>query len=221
MSVGDAYVHTPLGFDITNPLSCISAVLSVKRLRIRKVYLYVPDKEDPRNKKALEDVEVLIKAMGMDVDVTKLPFKLEREGDFISSVFNVYKKMMEGEKIITCLGGGMRQIVLVLFSASLMISNVKDVEIFIQPEEKGVGGTFISGRVLKLIAAMARDKDIIRQILLILASKKEGMRLQDIYKELSTREGAGVSRTTVHNHLRNLVSQGIIREIEGGYYTIY
>ncbi len=221
MATNEVYVHTPLGFDIANPMRCVSAVLGDKNLKIKKLYIYVPSKKDRRNEEALNDIVSLTEAMGFKTEIVELPFEIKGEEDFIESIFKVYKKMEEGGRIITCLGGGMRQIVLMLFSASIMISSSKDVEVFIQPEEKGVRGTFISGRLLRLIASMAKDKDIAKQILIILASKKEGMRLQDIYKELTVKEKLNVSRTTIHNYLKNLLSQKIIRELEGGYYTIY
>ncbi len=213
----EVYVHTPLGFDIGNPMKCLSAVL--RRFEIKKIFVYVPDKETSRNKEALEEMESLVeRAFHSEMEVIKLPYELEDESQFIESVFEVYKKMEEGNKIIVCLGGGMRQIVIVLYSAAIMVSDMKDVEVFIHPEDKGKG-VFITSKALKIVATMAKDKEIVREILKLLASKKEGLRLQDIHKGLRNKVNA--SRTTIHNYLRNLKQQEIIREKEGGYYTIY
>ena len=181
--------------------------------------LVVPLTKDKRNETVLANIRDLLKGFEIEIEVKELdPF------DLLSSTASVYDSIREFDELMACLSGGMRSLVLAIYTAllSLPIEVHPKVRLYIEIEGDPTSGkTYSLEEISSHILNLYGRKDLRAKIIEIVKKVNEegrGATFSDIHKVLRKER----SKATIHKTLEKLVEEGILsRNGNGEYYLTW
>jgi len=204
----EALVMT-LGFEPGPLVSAMAAHASEGFEPGAEIIVLTPAFEDERAERAwrqLQDVFSMMKLSQTGVELKRLTIELE---DFASAVLQVKALFtaLKDKKVEISLTGGMRALILAVFTAYLLIdwAHVPDVEVFLE-------GRGMALRVPRLASAIGPK--VSKRKLEVLDVMQPGTiyRLVDLCGFFEDRD-----RSTIYRHLKGLLKNGLVERANGGF----
>ncbi|ALU12669.1 hypothetical protein EYM_06250 [Ignicoccus islandicus DSM 13165] len=204
-----------VGFDERPFLHCLLEAFRRKSVP-EKAVLLVPITKDKRNETVMANLKDLLRGFNIDIEVKELdPF------DLLSSIASVYDSIREFEEVVACLSGGMRALVLAIYTAllSLPMEVHPNVKLYLEIEGDPTSGkVYALDEISSHLLGLYGRKDVRARIIEIVKKVNEegrGATFSDIHKVLKKER----SKATIHKTLEKLVEEGIlVRNGEGEYY---
>ena len=204
----EALVMT-LGFEPGPLVSAMAAHASEGFEPGAKIMVLTPGFRDERAERAwrqLQDVFSMMRLSQLGVELHRLVVELE---DFTSAVLRV-KSLFAGlrdKRVKISLTGGMRALVLAVFTAYLLTdwAHVPDVEVFLE-------GRGMALRVPRLASAIGPKVSKRKLEVLAIMQPNAVYRLVDLCGFLRDRD-----RSTIYRQLRSLMEDGLVERVDGGF----
>ncbi len=180
-----------MGFDVTAPISCVSAKIS----EIDDVYVYIPKEKHPKGEEALKSFKAYLNAVNKKYEIVEVDPCNENE------IFKMVLNMKE--KNLICGGSGLRVLGIALTLACIMSKS----ECFISVNYEG-GGTCINVK-LGEIPFKRKEESLIYSYLKI----KGAASLDELSKALQ------MNKKTLWKILVDMEDRGLVKRVKRGTYA--
>jgi len=145
-------VHAPVGFDEKLPLRCW--VEARRKMDVVKFVAYVPSNQDERGKRAVTNLETLIKEMVKEFEVVTLS---KNPSDIVRNVSEIAARVsyaLKSRGVVLCLSSGMRHLVVSVLLAALTLEPSSWGKTFIYMEAEGDPTTSYLTTAARLFASL-------------------------------------------------------------------
>ena len=180
-----------MGFDVTAPISCVSAKID----EVEDVYVYVPKEKHPKGEEALKSFEQYLKAINKEYKVIEVDPCNENE------IFKMVLNMKE--KNLICGGSGLRVLGIALTLACIMSKS----KCFISVNYEG-GGACVNLE-LDEIPFKRKEEALIYSYL----KAKGASSLDELSKTLN------INKKTLWRILTDMEDEGLVKRVKRGIYA--